>query len=119
MEIKEMRVGEDGLDTKFELNGEEIKLTKLDNPKELSKAHTYLTAIICEEFFELTKMYANEKGIELNEVFESQEHLDNAMQNYIADFLQLLIKNAIIHTKANYELFKRQREETKNKRCDA
>ena len=119
MEIKEMRIGEEGLDTKFELNGEVVKLTKLESVKELSKAHSYLTAVICEEFFELTRMYAESKGIELNEVFESQEHLDNAMKSYIADFLELLIKNAIVHSKANFELFKRQREEGKNKRCDA
>lgn len=119
MEVKEIRIGADGLDTKFEFNGEEIKLTKLENLKELSKAHTYLVAIICEEFFELTKMYANENGIEVNEVFESKEHLDNAMQNYISDFLQLLIKNAVMHSKANFELFKKQREENNNERCDA
>ena len=119
MEIKELQVGADGLDTKFELNGEEIKLTKLANPKELDKAHTYLTAIICEEFFELTKMYAESKGIEINEVFKTQEHLDNSMQNYIADFLEQLIKTAVVHSKTNFELFKRQREENENKRCDA
>ncbi len=119
MEIKEMRIGEDGLDIKFELNGEEIKLTKLSSIKELNKAHSYIVAIVCEEFFELTKMYAEEKGIELNEVFESQKHMDNAFNSYLAEFMDLLIKNAIIHSKANYKLFKKQREDSKNKRCDA
>ena len=119
MEVKELALDENGLETYFELNGEQVKLTKLNDIKELNKAHSYIAAVICEQFFEMAKMYADEHNIELNEVFESQAHMDNAFKSYISDFMQLLIKNAVMHSQANYALFKRQRENAKNHKCDA
>lgn len=119
MEIKEMKIGEEGLDATLIIEGKEIKLGQLKDHKELNTAQSYMCAIICEQFFELAKMYADEKGIELNQVFESQEHLDNAFKSYIAEFMEQLVKNAIVHSKANWELFKHQRENPEPKHYDA
>lgn len=114
MEVEEMKIGKDGLDTKFELNGEEIKLTKLSSIEELNEAHSNMVAIVCEEFFEMAKMYADEKGIELNQVFESKKRLEDSFQNYLSDFMERLVDNAAICANANWELFKRQRENPDN-----
>ena len=119
METKKIGIDKDGLDVEFEFDGEKIKLTNLGSAKELSVAHSYLAAVICEEFFEFAKMHADEKGVEISDVFESKGQLDGAMQRYLGDFIRLLIECAIANADANYELFKRKKEGRKSKRCDA
>ena len=109
MEIKELRIGRDGLDARLIIDGEEIKVGKLADTKELKKAQNYLCSVICEQFFELIRMYADEKGIEMHNVFNSQNDLDDAFESYIADVMDTLVKNAVLHSKVNWELFKEQK----------
>ena len=121
MEIKEIKVGEngEGLEVELKVNGQEFKIANLQTPRELDNAHNILIAIICAEFFELTRMYAKKKGVEVYQVFESKKHLENAFQNYIADFMNDFVKSAVIHANKNWELFENQKEDAKNPKCDA
>ena len=118
-EVKEIRLGAEGLKTYLEVQGEEVKITNFDEPNEIDKAHAYLISIIVEQFFELIEFYAQEKGVRLCEVFDSQEEMDTAFKNYIADFMKKFVENCVMTSKTNYEMFKRQRELAKTKKCDA
>lgn len=110
MEVKELIIGEEGLNATLVINGEEIKVGNLADEKEFHKAQAYICTLICDHFFELTKMYADKKGIAIYEVFESREKLDDAFQRYIAEFMKHLIDNAVVQAEANWELFKDQKE---------
>lgn len=115
MKVKEIKVGQKGVETKFELAGEEIKLTQLDKPEELSLAHASISAIVCEEFFELADMLAEQEGKRLCDFFESEEQLDKLFKRYLSNFTETLVQTAIVHARANYKLFERQRESGEEK----
>lgn len=119
MEIKEMRIGKEGLEATLVIGGKEVKLGQLKDAKELNNAQSYMCAVICEQFFELVKMYADEKGIELHEVFKDENHLDNSFQIYLAEFMEKLVKTAAVNSEAIWEFLKKQRENPEPKPHDA
>ena len=113
IEIDEVKVGPDGIEGKLILGEREFKVTKLETTKELKMAHAGLCAAICCEFFELASMVAKEEGKQLCDFFESKEHLENSFKNYLKDFTETLVDNAVVHASANYALFEKQREHKK------
>lgn len=101
----------------FLFEGKEIKLSGLKKTSEITTAHSYLSAIICAQFFDLARILAEKKGVKLWEFFEDKNHFENAFKNYISTFGTLLIKNAVLSSEKNWQLIKEKKE--LNKKIDA
>ena len=117
---REFGVGRDGLDATLVVKHEgvvdEIRLGGIDGYKEFAKAQSWMSAILCSQFYDLRKMRAFEEGKELYELFDSEEELLATFAKYISSFVAGFAENACESGRSNWSLFERKRKAKDAKR---